>query len=71
MAVKKSVKPVAKAKAGDGYECRVCGYRIIIDHVCGCAEEHVYLCCGKAMKKTPAKTAAKKPARTKKPAKKK
>ena len=65
MAVKKNVKPVAKTKAGDGYECRVCGYRIVVDHACGCAEEHVYLCCDKAMKKTPAKAAAKKPAKEK------
>ncbi len=64
MAVKTNVKPAAE-KAGDAYECRVCGYRIVVDHVCGCAEEHVYLCCDKTMKKAAAKTAAKKTAKTK------
>jgi hypothetical protein len=65
MTVKKSAKPAAKArtKAGDAYECRVCGYRIVVDRACGCVEEHVYLCCGKTMKKAPAKAAAKKPAK--------
>lgn len=53
MAVKK-----AKLKKGEAYECRVCGYRVVIDEACGCAEEHVFICCDKPMKKG----AAKKPA---------
>jgi hypothetical protein len=54
-------------KKGDAYKCRVCGYRLIVDEACGCAEEHVLVCCGKPMRKAPAKkTAAKKPAAGKK-----
>ncbi len=49
---------VKKAPKGQGYECRVCGYRVVVDTACGCEEEHVLLCCDKPMKKT----AAKKPA---------
>lgn len=56
MAVKK-----AKVKKGEAYECGVCGYRVIIDEACGCAEEHVFVCCDKPMKKA----AARKPARKK------
>jgi rubrerythrin len=44
-------KAAAKVKKGQAYECRVCGYRVIVDHVCGCAEEHVLVCCGKPMRK--------------------
>ena len=62
MPTKKTVKPkrstaakpkksAAKVKKGDAYECRVCGYRIVVDEVCGCVEEHVYVCCDKPMKK--------------------
>lgn len=58
-------KKVHKHKKGQGYECRVCGYRIVVDEVCGCATEHLFLCCGSPMKK---KRAAKKT--TKKAAKK-
>lgn len=29
--------------------CGVCGYSVIVDNVCGCAEEHTLICCGKAM----------------------
>lgn len=65
MTVKKTVKPAAKTKSGDAYECRICGYRVIVDHACGCAEEHVYVCCDKAMKKTAGKPAAKKAAKKK------
>jgi len=52
-----------KGKGGKGerYECGVCGYRVVVDAGCGCAEEHVLVCCGKPMKKA----AAKKPARKK------
>jgi len=56
MAVKK-----AKARKGEAYECGVCGYRVVIDEACGCAEEHVFVCCDKPMKKA----AAWKPARKK------
>jgi len=38
-------------KKGTTYECRVCGYRIIVDEACGCAEEHVFVCCDQPMKK--------------------
>ena len=48
-------KTAAKAKKGDAYECHVCGYRMVIDEVCGCAEEHVYLCCDKPMKRSATK----------------
>lgn len=55
-AVKKAVKkPVRKAKPkakkSAGYACSVCGYTLVEDAACGCAEEHVILCCGKPMKK--------------------
>jgi len=59
MAVKKVKKPAAKAKAKPkakpapkdkkALECRVCGYRVIVDEACGCVEEHVLLCCGRPM----------------------
>jgi hypothetical protein len=61
MPVKKAKTKKAAAKKADGYECQVCGYRVVVDEACGCAEEHVLICCGKPMKKT----AAKKPARKK------
>jgi len=44
-------KKVSKPQKGQGYECSLCGYRIIVDEVCGCATEHVFLCCGKPMKR--------------------
>ena len=48
-AVKKAVKkPTPKAPK---LVCGVCGYRVIIDEACGCAEEHVLLCCGEPMQK--------------------
>jgi hypothetical protein len=65
MATKKAKKTVRKpaprpktkarktaAKAKPGYACEVCGYRLIVDEACGCAEEHVILCCGRPMAKT-------------------
>ena len=68
MAVKKATKKTAKpakkkkttvkVKKGDAYECRVCGYRLVVDEVCGCAEEHVFICCEKPMKMKRAKKAA-------------
>jgi len=59
MAVKKAAKTAAKTKKNDVLECRICGYRIVIDEACGCAEEHIFVCCEKPMKKT-AKPAKKK-----------
>ena len=62
MAIKKAKKAVrkpaakpqakAKAKARPGFACEVCGYRLVVDEACGCAEEHVILCCGRPMAKT-------------------
>jgi rubrerythrin len=57
MAVKK-VK--SKAKKGQAYTCGVCGYRVVVDEPCGCAEEHVFICCDKPMKKAGAKAPARK-----------
>jgi hypothetical protein len=57
MAKKKAVKAASKAKK-TAYECRVCGSLAVIDPLCGCAEEHVFICCGRPMEKA----AAKKPA---------
>lgn len=52
---KKAPKAKAKAKAKAApkpkLECRVCGYRVIVDEACGCAEEHVLICCGQPMAK--------------------
>jgi hypothetical protein len=50
-AKKPVVKRKRKEKKGDAFKCRICGYRIIVDEVCGCVEEHVFMCCEKAMKK--------------------
>jgi hypothetical protein len=53
---KAGAKPQAKARtrttrrrAGQAVECKVCGYRLIVDEECGCAEEHVLICCGQPM----------------------
>jgi rubrerythrin len=51
-------KKTSKVKKGQAYECSLCGYRIIVDKVCGCAEEHVFICCDKPMKKKRARMAA-------------
>ncbi|MGZ5452760.1 MAG: hypothetical protein ACXW3H_04155 [Candidatus Aminicenantales bacterium] len=59
MATKKMKKPAAKPKAKvkakakpkPALECGICGYRVIVDEACGCAEEHVLICCGEAMVK--------------------
>lgn len=50
-AKKPAAKKTVKQKQGDAYQCRVCGYRLIVDEVCGCVEEHVFMCCDKVMKK--------------------
>lgn len=46
-------KPVAKKAASykNGYECKLCGYRLVVDRECDCGEEHVILCCDQPMKK--------------------
>jgi len=53
--IKKAVKTVkkvaAKAKKAPALECGVCGYRVIVGQSCGCAEEHVLICCGQPMTK--------------------
>ncbi len=60
--VKKTRQAKSKSKAitkkGDAYQCGICGYRIIVDEACGCAEEHVFICCEKPMKKKAKKKAA-------------
>jgi hypothetical protein len=66
MPTKKSTKAAAKVKKGQGYECQVCGYSVVVDDVCGCEEEHIFLCCGKPMKRAASrKPAAKKAAKKK------
>ncbi len=57
MATKKAKKPAPKArakakpKAKPKLECGVCGYRVVVDEACGCAEEHLLICCGQPMGK--------------------
>jgi hypothetical protein len=59
MATKKAKKPAPKARAKakpkakpkNALECGVCGYRVVVDEACGCAEEHVLICCGQPMGK--------------------
>lgn len=53
-AVKRTVEKVAAPapKQVTALECRICGYRLIIDRECGCAEGHVMVCCGQPMEKT-------------------
>ena len=53
MATRKKAKPAAKpkAKTANKLECHVCGYRVVVDETCGCAEEHVLICCGEPMAK--------------------
>jgi hypothetical protein len=51
-----------KTDPGKSYACRVCGYRVVVDEACGCAEEHVLLCCGQPMKVEAAKKPARRPA---------
>ena len=66
VAAKKAAKKPAKKAVGrsvrieaakeaqpalKGFECEICGYRLVVDKDGGCAEEHVILCCGQPMKK--------------------
>ncbi|HSA95278.1 MAG TPA: hypothetical protein VLJ16_04455 [Acidobacteriota bacterium] len=49
---KPKAKPKAKARAkAPKLECGVCGYRVVVDEACGCADEHVLICCGQPMAK--------------------
>jgi hypothetical protein len=68
---KRHSKAPAKTKKGERYRCGICGYQIIVDEVCGCAEEHIFICCEKQMKKVAAKKVAAKKAGTQRPAAKK
>ena len=52
---KAPAKKAARAKKGGAYECRVCGYRLVVDNVCGCEDEHVMVCCDQPMKKARAR----------------
>ncbi len=38
-----------QTKKGTKYVCRVCGLQVTVDNVCGCAEAHPIICCGKEM----------------------
>ena len=66
MAISKVKKTVparrAPAKKGQPYECRVCGYRVVVDNACGCDEEHVFICCDQPMRHAATRKAATKPA---------
>lgn len=55
-------KKAAGKAAASGYACNVCGAFAVIDPVCGCGEEHVFICCGEPMKKAVAKKPAPKKA---------
>lgn len=57
MPAKAKKKAATKTKKGDAYECGICGYRIIVDEACGCAEEHFFICCDKPMRKKAKKRA--------------
>lgn len=55
----KAVPSKKKATKGDSYVCEVCGFSLIVDEDCDCAEAHEIICCGKSMstRKTKVKTA--------------
>jgi hypothetical protein len=48
---KAKAKARPKAKPKNALTCGVCGYRVVVDEACGCAEEHVLICCGQPMAK--------------------
>ncbi len=50
-AVKSAGTKKASGGKGEAYECHVCGYRLVVDSTGCCAEEHVFLCCGRPMQK--------------------
>lgn len=47
-----------KIKAGQFYECGICGFRFVVDE-CGCVEEHYLICCEEIMKQKRQKPATK------------
>lgn len=47
-----------KAGINPDYECRICGSYAVINPLCGCAEEHLFICCGENMQKKTVKKAA-------------
>jgi len=49
--VKKAAKKAVRKAKPPALECGLCGYRVIIDEACGCAEEHILICCGLPMAK--------------------
>ena len=49
-----------KSGVGPDYECRICGSYAVINPLCGCAEEHLFICCGENMQKKTVKKAVKK-----------
>jgi len=56
---------------GDCYECEICGFSVIVDEVCDCAEVHELICCSQPMARIPMESetgeqgaAASRPART-------
>jgi hypothetical protein len=40
-------------QAGDCYECEVCGFSVIVDEICDCAEIHTLMCCNQPMERVP------------------
>ena len=38
-------------KAGETYECGVCGLAVVVDEDCGCTEVHNIICCSEPMVK--------------------
>ena len=51
----KKAATTKKANKGDSYVCDVCGFSVIVDEECGCAEVHEIVCCGKPMRQRKAK----------------
>lgn len=51
---KKAAKRTVAKKAAvkEAYECGACGYRLVAVGSDRCCEKHVFICCGKPMKKT-------------------
>jgi hypothetical protein len=62
MPKKTKPKTAAGKTAKSAYACKVCGAFAVIDPICGCGEEHVFICCGEPMKKAAAKRPAPKKA---------
>jgi hypothetical protein len=49
---------VKKAAMKEAYECGDCGYMLVAVGPDRCYEKHVFICCGKPMKKTVKKAPA-------------